>query len=128
MTMVLRVVGTMIAGWQVFGLSRAEGSEASERADRALQAPPNERDAALLSATQPAAVARRNVGIVAAAVTPDTQSVPAESVNHSTRTGKTIVTATTERSELPALRGASRSRGIGSRFRSQPVQSRGIVR
>jgi type IV secretion system protein VirB6 len=128
MTMVLRVVGTMIAGWQVFGLSRAEGSEASERSDRVLQTPPNERDAGLLSATQPAAVARRNAGIVAAAVTPDAQSAPTESVNHSTRTGKTIVTATTERSELPALRGASRTRGIGSRFRSQPVQSRGIVR
>lgn len=128
MTMVLRVVGAMVAGWQVFGLSRSEGQQAAEREDRAPQPMPEVQEGAHYSSTQPAATARRNAGIAAATTMPDAQPAASESVNTTTRTGTTIVTATTERSELPPLRSASRTRGIGSRFRSQPVQSRGIVR
>jgi type IV secretion system protein VirB6 len=128
MTMVLRVVGTMVAGWQVFGLGRSNGKDAGQRSPGTSLAPLSERDTGQLGLPQPAAVAHRTAGIAASAAMPVAQPAAAATVNTTTRTGKTIVTAAPDRSELPPLRGASRTRGIGSRFRSPPVQSRGIVR
>jgi type IV secretion system protein VirB6 len=127
-TMVLRVVGAMVSGWQVFGLSRSEGKDARQPEDRAPQVALGAHDPAPFSATQPAAVSHRNGAITAAALMSEAQPAATETVNITTRTGKTVITAAADRSELPPLRGASRARGIGSRYRPQPALPQGIVR
>lgn len=115
MAMVLKVAGTLVSGWQVFGLA-GSGKPASSRGDAAAGAP-----APLMAASAPAAPvlsAQRRPAVVAAAseaaANDASQQAPARSGER-----RTVVTQVVGGGIEPlASNNASRARGIGSRFRS----------
>lgn len=129
MIMVLRVVGAMIAGWQVFGLA------SPDRADRvAAPAPANAAPLTGYAAEQPALAAaaaagsRRSAGVAAAALSAESAAAPAAGGDRTAITNRTTISSGTDAGPLPALRGAPRARGIGSRYHSRPSQDRKIIR
>ena len=117
MFMALKVAGTMVAGWQVFGLVPDKERGRSSDAPRVVAAP-------ALAATAPR---NMNVATASAGLTPRRVDVapaltaiaandagPAGSVSRETR-----VYATSGGGQVVPLNpGASRTRGIGNRFRS----------
>lgn len=125
MTMVLRVIGSIVAGWQVFGLA------ATEVGGRADTAPLNQPAANLPEnspvATSAAQSTRRTANIASAAIAAEPASAAAIAADRTTITNRTVVTGAADAAPLPVLRGANRSRGIGSRYQSRtPVQ--GMIR
>lgn len=125
MTMVLRVIGSMVAGWQVFGLA------ASEVRDRADAAPLNQ-PAAGLPENSPLAAGtaqsnRRTASIASAALAAEPAPAAAIAADRTTITNRTVVTGAADAAPLPVLRGASRSRGIGSRYQSR-TPAQGMIR
>lgn len=131
MAMVLRVVGTMVAGWQVFGLasSRKDSDDAAASAP-AGNAAPGQAIAPFEAAT--ASGQRRNAALVAASTATADPSQgssgahPGQGLVHSSRTQIVTQVAGT----LPSLppREVARARGVGSRFRNQPQPMRGMIR
>lgn len=127
MAMVMRVAGTIVAGWQVFGLA----AEGRDRADPA-SAPAPALGGAAYAAGQPFAAsgASRTAVVMqgadgAAAAAGSSAPAPA-----STRGGRTIVHQTSGATAppLPPLV-RQRARGIGSRFAApQPGRTREIIR
>jgi type IV secretion system protein VirB6 len=116
MVMVLRVLATMVASWQVFGLATTEARGDPAGGTAAAAGSPAVAATAPSHAT-PAASPRRTAGLVAAPVyaaetTPSSAPAPDQA-----RSGRTLVTSVLSGAEpLPALP-RQRARGIGSRFR-----------
>lgn len=125
MTMVLRVIGSMVAGWQVFGLA------APEVRDRVDAAPANQLAANLpenLSVASGAAQSnRRTANIASAAMAAEPPPAAAIAPDRTTITNRTVVTGAADAAPLPVLRGANRSRGIGSRYQSR-TPAQGMIR
>lgn len=126
MTMVLRVIGSMVAGWQVFGLA------APEVRDRIDAAPANQ-PAASLAENLPVAPgasqsSRRTVGIASAAMAAEPATAGSSAADRTTVTNRMIVTGASDAPTLPVLRGANRSRGIGSRYLSPRTPAQGMIR
>ncbi len=130
MAMVLRVAGSMVAGWQVFGLAGKgeagrDGAVAQAAAAAAVAAPAAAPDAA------PAAFARRASGLVPVAIMAggESSSSTASTAEGTTRSSsRTVITQTGgENAALPP-RQAPRTRGVGSRFRSAPGSRREMIR
>lgn len=128
MAMVMRVVGSMVAGWQVFGLGAARergGNDAAAPAGTTtvVASPAN----AAMAAATPGT--RRNAAMIAASSaslsTPAAQSGPAPALASGNRTHITQIA--TSAGSLPP-RQTRRTRGIGSRFHSQPAPNRGMIR
>ncbi len=122
MVMVLKVAGTMVAGWQVFGLAVPAGdSEAGESAKAMASNSQRQPDPRYAAAS---AGAPRRIG-VAAATAAATNDVGSSS--GSSRLRETRVYATQGSSASPVTTAKpSRARGIGNRFR--PLQSRALAR
>lgn len=126
MTMVLRVIGSMVAGWQVFGLA------APEVRDRVDAAPANQLAANLpenLSVASGASQSnRRTASIASAAMAAEPAPAAAIVAERTTITNRTVVTGAADAAPLPVLRGANRSRGIGSRYQSRRTPAQGMIR
>lgn len=126
MTMVLRVIGSMVAGWQVFGLA------APEVRDRVDAAPANQLAANLpenLSVASGASQSnRRTASIASAAMAAEPAPAAAIAAERTTITNRTVVTGAADAAPLPVLRGANRSRGIGSRYQSRRTPAQGMIR
>jgi type IV secretion system protein VirB6 len=126
MTMVLRVIGSMVAGWQVFGLA------APEVRDRVDAAPANQPAANLpeyLSVASGASQSnRRTASIASAAMAAETTPAAGIAAERTTITNRTVVTGAADAAPLPVLRGANRSRGIGSRYQSRRTPAQGMIR
>lgn len=131
MSMVLRVAGSMVAGWQVFGLAGKgeagrDGMAAQAAAAAAAVAAP-----AATPDTAPAAFARRSAGLVPVAIMAGGESSsstasPAEGTTRSS--SRTVITQTGgENAALPP-RQAPRTRGVGSRFSSAAGSRREMIR
>jgi type IV secretion system protein VirB6 len=118
MIMVLKVAGTMVSGWSVFGLARADRD--SDRSPVTMQAPPpmsaqathaQEAGAAIAAArridisAQPVAMAPANDGYGATGA-----SAQRNTIVHTPASGGGQV--------QPLTGGPSRTMGVGSRFRS----------
>jgi type IV secretion system protein VirB6 len=122
MAMVLKVTGTMVAGWSVFGLARGEPAERRDRpalaALAAASAPAAAGTyAAAANGTGHAPQSRRAAAIVPVDAMPGASAPTAPSVH---RNGRTVVVhAPGAAAPLPALRD-NRARGIGSRFSAKP--------
>lgn len=126
--MVLRVIGTMVAGWSVFGLAgtREERGDSHTAPGDVAQLPavhvaPLEHSAS----TAP----RRTAGLVPAmAAANDSAAAPSASGGVSTRTSRTVFTQAGSASPvLPSLQ-SQRARGVGSRFRSKSTPAQGMIR
>lgn len=126
MTMVLRVIGSMVAGWQVFGLA------APEVRDRIVAAPANQLAANLpenLSVASGASQSnRRTASIASAAMAAEPPPAAGIAADRTTITNRTVVTGPADAAPLPVLRGANRSRGIGSRYQSRRTPAQGMIR
>ena len=126
MAMVLKVAGTMVGSWQVFGLApeRDQGSAPGTSDGPSVAA----------SADQAAAVAaplsaprRAQLMSVASAAATSADSPPPASPSHS-RTSRIVVNQLSGGgSSLPPLP-ARRARGIGSRFAANPQPTREMIR
>lgn len=120
MAMVLKVAGSVVSGWQVFGLAKADPAESSDAAVAAAVSA----GAAAAPVTPMAAVSssgRRSALVAAPVMTADGAAAPAGASSPS-RTSRTVITQLAAPGGAPALPSLSnrRARGIGSRFRSQP--------
>jgi type IV secretion system protein VirB6 len=129
MAMVLRVIGSMVAGWQVFGLAggREERGDSRGAPGDSAQAP-----AVQIAPLEPAATAqpRRTAGLVPAMTAANDVSAPTASsaTGVSTRTSRTVIAqASNPASTLPPRQG-QRARGVGSRFRSKSTPAQGMIR
>ncbi len=123
MVMALKVAGTMVAGWQVFGLVRPN----EERAASA-SAPATQRE--FHPATSPAAAAPSGAGsrrIDVSAVSTATPANDAGSSGTSVRQTKVYATSAANASARPTAEGPSRTRGIGNRFKSAPQRTKSQV-
>ncbi|MBB6124889.1 type IV secretion system protein [Sphingobium subterraneum] len=122
MGMVMKVAGSMVAAWQVFGLAPAIGEQGREGTSGHDRSAP-----AALSGPQPMAspsLSRRTL-IAAPAVMP---TGGPESGVISTRSTRTVIAATPPISATLPSTPARRARGIGSRFAAQPYRSREMMR
>lgn len=133
MGMVLKVAGTIVSGWRVFGLAgeRGEGSgRASAAPSQAVPVAPLMPAAAAAQASNSAAAMRR---AVMPAVAGHEAASAAPGGGGGSRTGRTIVTRIegAAASSVPALP-RSRARGIGSRFAAPrpqaPARAGGMIR
>lgn len=131
MAMVLRVAGSMVAGWQVFGLGAPRESAVASTASAQLAAGAGAALALDPREAAPAAFApRRSAVLVPAAMAADSSAsgVGAGAAESSIRTSRTVVTSSGDVSPLPAPRQTARSRGVGSRFRAQSSSRREMIR
>lgn len=128
MTMVLRVVGAMVSGWQVFGLAATDRSAAGTAATGAGASPtvgyaPEQPGAAPLGS-----VRSRGTGMALAAIATDSAPSTSANANRTTIVTTSAPTTAADPGPLPPLRGTARARGIGSRFQSRSPQVRGMIR
>lgn len=128
MAMVMKVTSTMVAGWSVFGFAGSAGDRADHGQARTLPA-----DRVALAATNTAGLPReratagamsaasaRDIRVSAAMPSP-ANDTGAGSTTRETRivavAGQTGASSSTDKTTL------SRTRGIGSRFKSAPARS-----
>lgn len=120
MAMVLKVAGSVVSAWQVFGLAKADPADSGDAAPAAAAA-----TAALAAPVQPlpapSGSARRPALVAAPVMTADAVAAPA-SASGSSRTSRTVITQMAAPAGGQALSPLTnrRARGVGSRFRSQP--------
>lgn len=127
MAMVLKVAGSLVSGWQVFGLAAARG-DGDRAAGNATPLLVPTQETSVAQPLQPAP-ARTGGALVppAAAAAIETPATASSHAIH-TRTGQTIVShAPAPTTGLPLLP-AQRGRGIGSRYRPRPAQLRKMIR
>lgn len=126
MTMVLRVIGSMVAGWQVFGLA---APEVRDRVDAAPASQPAANLPENLSVASGASQSnRRTASIASAAMAAEPAPAAGIAADRTTITNRTVVTGAADAAPLPVLRGANRSRGIGSRYQSRRTPAQGMIR
>ncbi|NCU12754.1 MAG: type VI secretion protein, partial [Sphingomonadaceae bacterium] len=131
MAMVLRVAGSMVAGWQVFGLAgKGEAGRDGVAAQAAAAAVPFPAPGAT-PGSAPAAFARRSAGLVPVAIMAggESSTSTARTAEGTTRSSsRTVITQTgSENSALPP-RQPPRTRGVGSRFSSTAGSRREMIR
>jgi type IV secretion system protein VirB6 len=126
MAMVLRVAGTMVAGWQVFGLATDHGKGAASGFAEPAMMPVGQQFAPL-----PGAAAVHNARRAMTASLPlDEASALRSSALSSTfiRSGRSVTSSAPAATPgLPPLI-RQRARGIGSRFRAPPSRAREMIR
>jgi type IV secretion system protein VirB6 len=127
MAMVLRVIGSMVAGWSVFGL--AGGRE--ERDQRSASSDSAPLPAVQIAPLEPAVSAqpRRTAGLMPAVVAANDAAPAASSAaGVSTRTSRTLIAQAGTANPVSPLRQVQRARGVGSRFRSKSTPAQGMIR
>lgn len=121
MIMVLKVAGTMVAGWNVFGLAGGSADRADRQSDSMPRPAPAPAPAPVAQASQAAAVAAaaaRQIRVSGSMVAANDSGGAGGGGTH--RETRIIAGAMTPGSSQPHAAGPSRARGIGSRFRSAP--------
>ncbi len=123
MIMVLKVTGTMVAGWRVFGLA-ADREESGGRISTA--AAPAAARAAPLSTAQAAGPAAAGGGSAArrtAVVAATPVSAPANDTGGGSRETRVLATAPGGGQVAPLSKGTSRTTGLGIRFKPSGARS-----
>ncbi|RIV75448.1 type IV secretion system protein [Pelagerythrobacter aerophilus] len=118
MAMALKVAGTMVGGWRVFGLVRNDEDRQAESSR--TSAPPAARPAAVTAQSPAASSGAAQRRIAVSAVTPGMAANDiGPGAQSSTRRDTRIVSATQGGSQVqPLSSSTSRTSGIGSRFRA----------
>ena len=128
MIMVLKVAGTMVAGWRVFGLV-AEREERSAPAATAQPAPSTAASGGLretaAASTAPQGVAAQRTAI-AAGVASASPGVPANDTGggagRTTNVRNVFATSSGDAQVQPLSKAAQRTNGIGTRFKPAPAR------
>jgi type IV secretion system protein VirB6 len=126
MAMVMKVAGTIVAGWQVFGLGAPERSAGVDRAAGASGLVPIA-EYRMESPQQSAAAPRRAIAITQSSMEA-AQATPAPSASRTTTIRNQLAAPQALSSALPPLRDGGRARGIGSRFRTSASGPREMMR
>jgi type IV secretion system protein VirB6 len=129
MMMVTRVAGTMVAGWQVFGLAGSSEEETRVATDSAPapQPEPLSQYSSLSAAPMSGSRAILTGSAMTAAATDPLQWPAANSPQGSGRTAAIRQIETTTVHTMPP-RQQHRARGVGSRFRSPTRMTREMIR
>jgi type IV secretion system protein VirB6 len=127
MAMVLRVIGTMVAGWTVFGLAGGREARGNSSTASGSAASPTAVQAASLEPA-PAAQPRRTAGLVPAVVAANDTAATAAPTSQAARTSRTGLTLAGAVAPVLAPREANRARGVGSRFRAKSTPAQGLIR
>jgi type IV secretion system protein VirB6 len=123
MVMVMRVAGTMVAGWRIFGLS-SDGKATADAPQTFLAASANP---AIAAVTPVAASTSRRGAILMQTAAAGEGGAPA-AVSGPSRGGRTVVNHVSgAEPALPPL-ARQRARGIGSRFRAPQPRAREMMR
>lgn len=125
MGIVMKVAGTIVSGWQVFGLAGESAGGAASGASATSPPAPQVQAAAVSTPGQVNAIRQQQaIAAVSGAMVMGQTATPSSTVRESHKT--IVAAATDQRTAMPSLP-ASRARGIGSRFRpSRPTQLREI--
>lgn len=126
MAMVMKVAGTMVAGWQVFGLGAPESAPAGERASPGNA--PGPMSEYRMESPGAAAAPRRAIAITQTGMDAAPAAAPAPSASRTTTIRGQIAATPASASALPPLRDGGRARGIGSRFRTSASGPREMMR
>jgi type IV secretion system protein VirB6 len=128
MAMVLRVIGTMIVGWTIFGLANRN----QDRTDsRTLPGDPALLPAVRVAPLEPtvAIAPRRTAGMVPAVIAAnDVAASASDTAGVSVRASRTVITQVVHPGAVSLPRQGQRARGIGSRFRSKSTPAQGMIR
>ena len=125
MVMVLKVAGTMVAGWRVFGMAdrieeRSENMAAHQAATRVAVQP---EQAAQAANTTAAAAAARRTAIAASIPVVAANDAGGASAPASLRETRIVSAASGAGQAAPASDPTARTRGLGTRFKSAPPRS-----
>lgn len=127
MTMVLRVIGAMVAGWQIFGLASANSESRRQSGATALTSQPGQVHEQIRSYAAASANGRRGAELAAATIAIEGPASLATG-DRTSMISRTIETTVRDRSSSPAPAASSRARGIGSRFPSRSRPAQGMIR
>src|SRR5690606_18409188 len=122
MVLVLRVAGTMVAGWRVFGLAGAAPADGDARAGSGARPAPASLAAASVHAEAPRGAApapSREIRLARPAPAAANDTAPS---GQATRRGAQIAAGAASSAGPSANASLSRARGIGSRFRAPPAR------
>lgn len=127
MAMVVKVTGSIVSGWQVFGAGVRDSGESSHAAATMTAAPTL---AGFAAAPQATAMGTSRTAVLASAAgmtatSGEAASAPSSSLRHSRSAIAPTVSETA--SSLPPL-ARQRARGVGSRFAARPSQAREMLR
>ena len=131
MAMVMRVISSMVAGWQVFGLAANSDSSRDGNAGAAGQpAALSGYAAADPRELQSAPGLRRSAAMVPVMVSASDPAGPGAGAGGGgdSRSSRTVITQTSEGLPARSLGQAPRSRGVGSRFRNHSPSRREMIR
>lgn len=120
MILVMKIAGTMVAGWTVFGLAAASSAERGENASPPARSVPS--PAATRAGATPGGLApSRQIRIAGAAPLAANDGGTPATIRRETK----LVTGgpATAAGAQPGRSAPSRARGIGSRFRAAPARS-----
>ena len=126
MAMVMKVAGTIVAGWQVFGLGAAERSAGGDRTSAPSGLVPMA-EYRMESPQQAAAAPRWAIAITQTGMDAS-QNAPAPAASRTTTIRNQLAAAPVQSSALPPLRDGGRARGIGSRFRTSASGPKEMMR
>ena len=129
MVMVLKVAGTMVAGWRVFGLVPGKTERGEGGSTVSPAAVPAASPVPLAPAAPPSAAPDRRIPVTAFATAPAANDAGA--LGGAGRRDPRVIAPTMASAPgqaVAAITGASRARGIGSRFKSPPPRLREKVK
>lgn len=125
MGMVLKVVGSMVNGWKVFGLAGRDGDRSAPSVSPAIV---NVSGGPVTGAAQAAAGSSRRAAIAAMPATVHVEAAASSAPSTQSGRGAAMITQISGSApSMPAL-ARQRARGVGSRFRTPPRQVREISR
>lgn len=127
MAMVLRVGGTVVSGWTVFGLGKDSDADRAPPPAEAPAAPPAQTYAVTAAGAASGASARARQAAAAASLAVEVHAAPAAEPSRGASTRTVINQVSHSGSGLPSLP-HNRGRGVGSRFRAPPRQVREMRR
>ena len=127
MAMVMKVAGTIVAGWQVFGLGSPDRASSGERASASSGLVPIA-EYRLDSTQQSAAAAPRRAIAITQSGMEAAQAAPAPASSRTSTIRNQIAATPLHSGALPPLRDGGRARGIGSRFRTPGARPKEMMR
>lgn len=126
MAMVLKVMSTVVGGWQVFGLASSESERdrgrSSAQAPAPAPAPSNAYTSAAGSQPAPSSAARRTAVVAATPPMAANDSGAGGGGSGGTRVTKVYATSSGNGQGQETSKAASRTSGLGSRFKAAPAR------
>jgi type IV secretion system protein VirB6 len=118
MVMTLKVAGTMVAGWRVFGLVPEKGADRGEGSAAPVRATQRPAAGTMAGSPQTSPAPQRAIAVSAIPTSAPANENPSGGPAQVHGTGKVLATASGGVQVSPLNSTTGRARGIGSRFRA----------